>query len=184
MSEERRSRKNRRRRDERGEQRQQASGSRESRQRDSSRGNAGQRRQEGQRTSGKKGDTRTRYDRNGVPWDRPRWVPPKLSDAPFPALECPLCGRAIEDISAAVDDKITESTVHFDCILARLRESERLGPGEDVAYLGAGRFGIVRMNEAGTGVRQPFAVRNIVEVEKRDDRAEWRLGIADHYSLT
>ena len=46
-------------------------------------------------------------------FDRPKWVPPKISTEPLPVPDCPWCGKPIKDISFAISDKNTDAPVHF-----------------------------------------------------------------------
>jgi hypothetical protein len=86
-----------------------------------------------------------RYDRGrGGFYERPKWSPPKLSSEPIPSPECPYCGKPIRDLSAALNDRASGEPVHFDCVIARLGESEALDRGDALAYIGGGRFGVVR----------------------------------------
>jgi hypothetical protein len=158
------------------------------------RGNFSQRQAAGQeaRDQGK-----TRYDKNGVMYERPRWIPPKLNTDPIPELLCACCGKPIDDVDAAIEDRLSGGPVHFDCIIARLSENESLEKGEVISYIGGGRFGIVRFNEGKAGVKgfrrddafreeagRVFSIRKIFELEDRERRADWRGSIANHYSMT
>ncbi|MDR0721149.1 MAG: hypothetical protein LBF78_16070 [Treponema sp.] len=139
--------------------------------------------------SGKKGggssrkNDRLHFDRSrGVIHERPRWTPPQLLTDPLPVPNCPWCGRPIKDIASAIADKDSGAPVHFDCIIARLSEQERLEQGESIAYIGGGRFGIIHY--ASTQNPRSFTIKKIVEWENKDSRAEWRGNISDHYSIT
>jgi hypothetical protein len=138
--------------------------------------------------SGKHG---RRYDKNGVFYERLRWIAPKLNTDPLPEPECAYCGKPIRDIGAAVQDKNSAAPVHFDCVIARLSEMETLEPGDAICYIGGGRFGVVCFAGQRSGPRNPageniraFTIKKIFEWEDREQRALWRASIADHYSLT
>jgi len=75
--------------------------------------------------------------------ERPKWIPPTMSTEPLPVPTCSWCGKPIRDISSAIADKDTGDPVHFDCVAARITLGENLEKGDTVAYIGAGRFGIV-----------------------------------------
>jgi hypothetical protein len=115
-------------------------------------------------------------------YERPRWTPPALSTDPLPAPDCPYCGKPISDISAAMTDKNTGEPVHFDCVINRIAGGEMLEPGDTVSYIGGGRFGVVHFNDS----RDPqnFRIKKILEWENKENRAEWRRSISDHYSVT
>jgi hypothetical protein len=114
--------------------------------------------------------------------DRPKWVPPVMSAEPIPVLQCPYCGKPIRDLSAALTDRNSGEAVHFDCALGRLRENEALERGDAVTYIGAGRFGVVHF--ANPNDPRGFTIKKIFEWEDRENRAEWRKSLADHYSIT
>ncbi|MDR2144429.1 MAG: hypothetical protein LBP29_08675, partial [Treponema sp.] len=140
---------------------------------------------------GTKDQNKTRFDKNGVIYERPRWIPPKLNTDPAPELLCAYCGKPIDDVDAAIEDKLSGGPVHFDCVIARLSQSESLEKGEAISYIGGGRFGIVRFNEVRTGARgfrrddaiqeeagRVFSIRKIFELEEKERRADWRGFIA------
>lgn len=126
-------------------------------------------------------------DRGSAAWksesffERPRWSPPQISAEPIPVLVCPLCGKPIKDMSAAITDRVSGVPVHFDCAIARIAEGENLEAGETITYIGGGRFGVVCFpNPQDT---RTFKIRKIFELEDRDNRADWRKNISDHYSV-
>jgi hypothetical protein len=138
----------------------------------------------------KKADFVPRYDKSrGVIYDRPKWTPPKLSTEPFPVPDCPYCGKPIKDLATAFSDKNSGEMVHFDCVLARITESEVLEKGDAVSYIGGGRFGIVHFSappdpHGGKPDSRKFTIKKIFEWEDKENRAEWRKFVADHYSVT
>jgi hypothetical protein len=104
-----------------------------------------------------------------------------MSAEPIPVPTCPLCGKPIKDISTAITDKLSGVPIHFDCAVARIAERENLGAGDTVTYIGGGRFGVVHFpNPQDT---KNFKIKKIFELEDRDDRADWRKNISDHYSI-
>ncbi|MDR0597323.1 MAG: hypothetical protein LBG14_02325 [Treponema sp.] len=114
--------------------------------------------------------------------NRPKWVPPAMSSEPIPEPACPYCGKPIRDLSAALSDRNSGEAIHFDCVLGRLRENETLERGDAVTYIGAGRFGVVHF--ANPNDPRGFAIKRIFEWEDKENRAEWRKSLADHYSIT
>jgi hypothetical protein len=156
----------------------------------------------------KKGGETVRGDRVSFA-ERPKWIPPKANAEPLPVSECLWCGKPIRDISSAISDKDTGAPVHFDCVAARIAFGEKLEKGDSVAYIGAGRFGIVSFGSTGAPLRyspdvsqntgksekpsevkdyplsnRGFTIKKIIEWENKDKRAEWRSVICDHYSVT
>ncbi|GHV81988.1 hypothetical protein AGMMS49991_05460 [Spirochaetia bacterium] len=122
-------------------------------------------------------------DRNrGTMIDRPQWSPVKPPSTPIPSPDCPLCGKSIRDISAAMTDKNSGRPAHFDCIIAKISENEAQERGDVVAYIGGGRFGVVHyQNPLDT---KNFKIKKIIEWEEKENRAGWRQPIADRFSTT
>jgi hypothetical protein len=118
----------------------------------------------------------------GAGFERPRWTPVKISSEPLPVPDCPWCGKPIKDITMAITDKNTGQAVHFDCIIAKIAEMERPEGGDVVTYIGGGRFGIVRFQNPQDP--KSFSIKKILEWEDKENRAEWRKNIADHFSVT
>jgi hypothetical protein len=112
---------------------------------------------------------------------RPKWTAVKLRTDPIPEPVCPYCGAPIKELACAVSDKNGEAA-HFECVQKRISAAERLEKGDTVTYIGGGRFGIVAF--ANPRVPKSFKIKKIIEWEKKDTHAEWRDGIADHFSLT
>jgi hypothetical protein len=95
-------------------------------------------------------------------------------------------------------------------VAARIAFGEKLEKGDAIAYIGAGRFGIVSFGSSGASSRfspdgsshdsgksenpseaqnhpvanRGFTIKKIIEWENKDHRAEWRSVICDHYSVT
>ncbi|MDR1638025.1 MAG: hypothetical protein LBR93_11905 [Treponema sp.] len=114
-------------------------------------------------------------------FDRPRWAPPQLPAEPIPVPNCPLCGKPIRDISAAITDRLSGVPVHFDCAITRIAEGENLEAGDTITYIGGGRFGVLHFpNPPDT---RNFTIKKIFELEDKDSRADWRKNISDHYSV-
>jgi len=114
--------------------------------------------------------------------DRPQWTPPKVSTEALPVLECLYCSKPIKDIATAISDKNSGKAVHFDCVIARISQNEKLEHGETISYIGGGRFGIVKYNNPSGN--QGLSIKKIFEWAIRENRAEWRQTISDHYSVT
>jgi hypothetical protein len=114
-------------------------------------------------------------------FERPRWSPPQMATDPIPSPDCAYCGKPIKDMSAAISDKAGGAPVHFDCVIARIAEGEILEPGDEITYIGGGRFGIVNFNPQSA---RDFKIKKILEWEDKEYRAEWRASISDHYSVT
>jgi hypothetical protein len=113
--------------------------------------------------------------------NRPKWTPPELLREPLPMPVCPVCGKVISEPACAVTDKLSGEAAHFDCVREKLAVGEELLPGEELTYIGGGRFGVVSFEG---GDKRRFKIKKIIEYEITESRADWRGNIADHYSLT
>jgi hypothetical protein len=121
--------------------------------------------------------------------ERLRWTPPQLSAEPLPVPNCPWCGKPITDIASAIADKHSGEPVHFDCVVERIGGGEVLEAGDEITYIGGGRFGIVNFTDSPDRQKKPgaprsFKIKSILEWEDKENRAEWRQSISDHYSVT
>ena len=104
--------------------------------------------------------------------DREKKEPQK----PLRIYTCELCSKDIQDINSAIALPENGSPVHFDCVISRLAERERLEEGERIIYLGGGSFGIVS-GSAGSQKNSNFTIRKRIEFEDREKIAEWRKGL-------
>ena len=115
-------------------------------------------------------------------YERPKWTAPRVPSGPLPAPECPFCGKPIQDIAAAINQKGSGKAVHFDCIIKWVSEEEIIEKGDFLSYIGGGRFGIVHYNNPGD--QKKFIIKKIIEWENKDERPEWRSDLSDRYSST
>ena len=133
-----------------------------------------------------------------------KWAPPRISQEVLPAFNCPYCGKPIRDVTSAIEDKETGVPIHFDCVTLRIGFGEKLEKGEAIVYIGGGRFGIVSFGSSKdssskqegasesdnsraarrgpTHETRDFKIKKIIEWEKKDNRAQWRSVISEHYS--
>jgi hypothetical protein len=114
--------------------------------------------------------------------NRLRWVPPKVSSTPIPSFECSICHKPINDASSALVDKAADGACHFECAIGKVQEREQIEKGESVSYIGGGRFGVLARGNPQDA--KDFKIKRIIEWENKDERADWRDNIADHYSMT
>ena len=56
---------------------------------------------------------------------------------------CEICEQPITDISSAILNKNSKNPVHFDCVLSRLAQTEKIGPNDRITYIGNGNFAIL-----------------------------------------
>ncbi|GAB1483048.1 hypothetical protein MASR2M78_18640 [Treponema sp.] len=114
--------------------------------------------------------------------ERLHWTPTRTSAPNLPKPECPRCGLPIDDLAAAVNDHDTGAPAHFDCIVARIADSEHLSEGDKVVYIGGGRFGVIHFDNSNEPKK--FQIKKTVQWEEKDKRAPWRRDVADQYSST
>jgi hypothetical protein len=114
--------------------------------------------------------------------DRPQWTAPELPDNPITTPDCPWCGKQITDITTAISDKDSGLPVHFDCVLARISEAEKLEANDTVCYIGGGRFGIVHYNNPPD--MRDFTIKKILEWEAKENVKDWRRPISEYFSIT
>ncbi len=138
---------------------------------------------EGRRVSGP--EPRKGADRNGDNRGRPdagRQRAPQrevqiqvvIPSPPFPSPDCPLCGKPINDIPAALAERASKAPAHFDCVLASLVEQEKPSAKERVVYLGSGSFAVVEVNPQN---QQKFTIIRKIQYEEKENKPEWRLGL-------
>jgi hypothetical protein len=124
-----------------------------------------------------------KFERNRISLhERPHWTAPVPPVNPITTPNCPWCGKQIKDIATAISDKDTGLPVHFDCVLARIAEMEKLETNDSVCYIGGGRFGIVHYNNPPE--TKGFTIKKIFEWEIKDENNEWRRPISEYFSIT
>jgi hypothetical protein len=64
----------------------------------------------------------------------------------------------------------------------RIASGEVLEEGDEVAYIGGGRFGVVHFENPREA--SGFKIKKILEWENKEARADWRKTISDYYSMT
>ena len=65
-----------------------------------------------------------------------------------PMPVCSICGKNIETIADAISEG-NGSYSHFDCVIAKIREQERVTENETVSYIGHGNFAVLYKDEEG-----------------------------------
>jgi hypothetical protein len=79
-------------------------------------------------------------------------------------------------------DKASGNPAHFDCVLGKIADNEIREKGDVISYLGGGRFGVVHYGNPHDV--KGFKIKKIIEWEDKENRADWRKTIADHFSVT
>lgn len=85
---------------------------------------------------------------------------------------CPICSEVITDMASAMTDKATGKPMHFECVMARLSETERLEHNEKICYIGQGRFGVLYFENPRD--QKNFTIKKVIDWEEKDKRGPWR----------
>ncbi|MCL2443558.1 MAG: hypothetical protein FWD13_08885 [Treponema sp.] len=124
-----------------------------------------------------------KFEKNRVSLhERPQWTAPELPANPITTPDCAWCGKQIKDITTAISDKDSGRPVHFDCVLARISEMEKLDINDSVCYIGGGRFGIIHYNNPPD--TRDFSIKKIFEWEVKEKENDWRRPISEYFSIT
>ena len=115
-------------------------------------------------------------------FERPKWTPPVQPAISLQTFSCALCGKPIKDIAMAINEPEANKPVHFDCVINKIAEKEKLEKGDVVNYIGGGRFGIVHFKNPNN--TKGFIIKKIFEWENKENRTEWRDEICFHFSVT
>lgn len=86
------------------------------------------------------------------------------------APQCPFCGEPVRDPKTAILTPEAQKPAHFDCVLQELAKHEELQPGEKIAYLGKGTFGVVSYRPGPDGM--PLLIRKRIAYEPAVARGE------------
>lgn len=73
---------------------------------------------------------------------------------------CQLCNEVITSIAHSFSGSEEGSYIHFDCMLKKVEEDEKVQPPQKVSYIGSGSFAIVEKDESGK-----FSVVKQIQVE-------------------
>ncbi|MCR5614391.1 hypothetical protein [Treponema sp.] len=92
---------------------------------------------------------------------------------------CAKCGQPIADMTSAINDA-EGRPMHFDCVLDSLKQKENMLPGQQMTYIGNGRFAVVSF-ENPRDLRK-FKIEKIIEYEDKSKPSEWRNEMAELYS--
>ena len=96
------------------------------------------------------------------------------------AVICPVCGQEILEMASAIADKASGNPVHFDCVMNKLSETEKLEQNEKICYIGQGRFGILYFENPRD--QRHFTIKKIIDWEDKDKRSSWRDEMSGLYS--
>lgn len=94
---------------------------------------------------------------------------------------CSKCGQPIQDMTSAISDA-EGKPMHFDCVLESLKSKENMLPGQQMTYIGNGRFAVVTFENPRD--LKKFKIEKIIEYEDKTKPIEWRDEMAGLYSQT
>lgn len=93
---------------------------------------------------------------------------------------CSKCGQIINDIASCINDKDSNTPIHFECALKVVESQESLLPNEKIAYIGHGRFGILAYDNIRD--QRHFTIKKVIEWENKEIKSEWREELSNLYS--
>lgn len=96
------------------------------------------------------------------------------------SLICPVCSQPIHELASCMTDKNTGSPVHFDCVLNKLQETEKLGLNEKITYIGGGKFAVLYFENIHD--TKHFQIRKTIEWENQETKRDWRDEMSNLYS--
>lgn len=79
-----------------------------------------------------------------------------------PMPVCSICGKNIETIADAISEA-DGSFSHFDCVIAKIREQEKVSENETVSYIGHGSFAVLYKDEDGK-----FVIKTRIQYESKE----------------
>jgi len=62
---------------------------------------------------------------------------------------CSICGKNIESIAQSIGGPEPETFSHFDCVLRKIADDEKILPNQKVSYIGRGVFAVIELQSEG-----------------------------------
>ena len=87
--------------------------------------------------------------------------------------------RFITELASSISDA-DGNPIHFDCVLESIKSNEKLLPGQQVTYIGNGRFAVVSFENPRE--LKKFKIEKIIEYEDKSKTVSWREEMANLYS--
>ncbi len=94
---------------------------------------------------------------------------------------CEICNQPILELASAMANKGSGNPVHFDCIVKKLSENERLSEKDRMTYIGNGKFAVLHF-ENPHDMRHFSIVKEIEWERNEENRSPWREEMAGLYS--
>ncbi len=84
----------------------------------------------------------------------------------FDPIICSICEKPIESITQAFSGDSPGDIAHFDCVLKKLQEDEKLTERQRISYIGNGTFAVIEYkNKNTTG---PFTIIKRFQIETKE----------------
>ena len=122
----------------------------------------------------------------GQPGRQPQRPPQPRQEEPIkplqpvgPPPDCPVCGKPITDIFAAIAWKENSEPAHFECVMKWLGDAEKIAEDERLVYIGNGAFGVVPATAA---PGQKFVIKRMIQYEGKEKKPEWRKELSSRYA--
>ncbi len=84
----------------------------------------------------------------------------------YDPINCSICEKPIESITQAFSSGEPGEIAHFDCVLRKLQEDEKLTERQRISYIGNGTFAVIEYkNKNSTG---PFSIIKRFQIETKE----------------
>lgn len=77
----------------------------------------------------------------------------------FNKTTCNICHNQIKDMATSIIDKNSSKSVHFDCLVSKIKKIKNISPREKVVYLGSGTFAII---ETTNSAKKTFKIKETI----------------------
>ncbi len=93
-------------------------------------------------------------------------APAPVPEQEYEPVMCSICEKAIDSITQAIGGSKPGDIAHFDCVLRRLQDEEKLTERQRISYIGNGTFAVVEYrNKNTTG---PFTIVKRIQIESKE----------------
>lgn len=133
------------------------------------------RRQNKQAPKGLKAEVAAQHKAEQVQIERKKRIEKQMAPIVVPRVQepvptCAICGKPIDAIAQAICGPEPDAFNHFDCVLRKIADDERILPTQKVSYIGKGVFAIVETDAEGHFVfvkRIPYESPEVFQSMKR-----------------
>ena len=97
------------------------------------------------------------------------------------SVVCEICGQPLNEMGTAFANRGSGNPVHFDCVLRKISEGEKLSQNDRMTYIGNGKFAVLHFENPHD--MRHFSIVKTIEWEGREkERSDWRNEMAGIYS--